>query len=137
LGTIAAMELFSWFMHKYIMHGPLWFLHKSHHVHGESFFEWNDVFPVFFASASVTLMALGWAELDYRFWIGLGITLYGMIYFLIHDIIVHRRVKWFNNPKSGYFKALIRAHKMHHKHLQRRGGESFGLLWIARKYFKE
>jgi beta-carotene 3-hydroxylase len=26
--TIALMELFSWAMHKYLFHGPLWFMDK-------------------------------------------------------------------------------------------------------------
>ena len=26
LGTLAGMESFSWFIHKYLFHGPLWFI---------------------------------------------------------------------------------------------------------------
>ena len=29
--TLVAMEGFAHLMHKYVMHGPLWILHKSHH----------------------------------------------------------------------------------------------------------
>lgn len=43
----AAMELSGWFIHKYVMHGPLWMIHKTHHQHSKSFFEWNDLFSLY------------------------------------------------------------------------------------------
>jgi len=46
----AAMELAGWFIHKYLMHGPLWIIHKTHHRPSHSFFEWNDLFSVLFGS---------------------------------------------------------------------------------------
>ena len=33
--------------------------------------------------------------------------------------------------------ALRRAHKVHHKHLQKEDGECFGMLWVAPKYIEE
>ncbi len=135
--TIVCMEIFSWAIHKYVMHGFLWSLHKSHHLPHKGFFELNDVFPLFFGGSATLLMVLGFAEFDYRFWIGAGITTYGMLYFILHDFIIHRRLnglKMFNTP---YFQAVTRAHKMHHKHLTKEDGESFGLLFISKKYFKK
>jgi len=29
--TFLVMEFMAWFIHKYIMHGLLWVLHKDHH----------------------------------------------------------------------------------------------------------
>ena len=31
IGAFCFTEFTAWFNHKYIMHGPLWFLHKDHH----------------------------------------------------------------------------------------------------------
>ena len=74
--------------------------------------------------------------INYLFFIGLGITLYGLIYFLIHDIFIHQRKKWFRNSNSKYLRALRRAHKVHHKHLGKYDGECFGMLVVSFKYFK-
>jgi beta-carotene 3-hydroxylase len=76
----AAMEFSGWFIHKYVMHGPLWMIHKTHHQHSKSFFEWNDLFSLLFGSIAVLLIFLGVETLDYRFWMGIGISLYGALY---------------------------------------------------------
>ena len=61
----------------------------------------------------------------------------GMTYFLVHDIFIHQRFKWFRNANGRYAKAVRRAHKIHHKHLGKEGGECFGMLWVPMKYFKK
>jgi beta-carotene 3-hydroxylase len=131
------MEVFSWAMHKYVMHGFLWSLHRSHHIPPKGFFELNDVFPVIFGSISVAFMFSGIPDLDWPFWVGTGIAAYGMIYFLLHDVIVHRRIRWKMALNNRYLKAVIRAHKIHHSHLNRDGGECFGLLLFPKKFLKK
>jgi beta-carotene 3-hydroxylase len=74
---------------------------------------------------------------NFLFWIGLGITLYGLAYFLVHDVFIHQRFKIFRNTDNTYFKAIRRAHKMHHKHINKEDGECFGMLWVPFKYLKE
>lgn len=130
------MEIFSWIVHKYVMHGILWRIHKTHHLPGKSFFEWNDLFSLIFGIIAVLLILSGIKKFDYSFWVGVGIAAYGLLYFILHDVIVHQRVTWKNKLASRYLNAVIRAHKMHHKHLHKDGSESFGLLWVSRKYFK-
>ena len=71
------------------------------------------------------------------FWGGLGITVYGFGYFVIHDIFIHQRFKWLRNANSVYFRAIRRAHKIHHKRLTKEDGECFGMLWVPMKYFRE
>ncbi len=63
--------------------------------------------------------------------------LYGMAYFLVHVVLIHRRFKWFDNTNNWYLRALRKAHKMHHKHLGKEDGECFGMLFVPLKYFKE
>jgi len=136
--TFISMEFVAWFTHKYVMHGLLWVLHRDHHVGKEGFFERNDTFFLIFAIPGASLSILGaLAHYDYKFFMGIGITLYGLAYFLIHDIFIHQRFKLFRNAGSSYFSAIRRAHKMHHKHINKEDGECFGMLLVPYKYFKE
>jgi beta-carotene 3-hydroxylase len=131
------MEFVAWFTHKYIMHGFLWVLHESHHSERHGIFELNDFFFVLFASIGITLILLGADTFNYLFWAGIGVAAYGFTYFILHDVFIHRRLKWFNNTEWKYFKAMVRAHKMHHKHLTKYNGESFGLLVFSKKYYSK
>jgi beta-carotene 3-hydroxylase len=138
--SFLSMEGVAWLTHKYVMHGLLWFLHKDHH-HKEhyGFFELNDFFFLIFAIPGIVLLYVGMTEAGYTFpfWIGTGITLYGMGYFFVHDVFIHQRFRWLRKIDNIYFKAIRRAHKMHHKHLQKEQGECFGMLWVPLKYFRE
>lgn len=131
-----AMEGVAWFTHKYIMHGLFWNLHKDHHKREyEGFFEKNDFFFLFFAIPGIICIATGVFDLSLIFFAGIGITLYGFTYFLIHDIMVHQRFRLFKKINNRYFAAIRRAHKIHHKNLGKYGGECFGLLLFPYKYF--
>ncbi|SEJ28847.1 beta-carotene 3-hydroxylase [Cyclobacterium xiamenense] len=132
-----SMELSGWFIHKYLMHGPLWGIHKTHHVHTKGYFEWNDLFSLLFGSVAVILIFLGVETLDYRFWMGIGISLYGMSYFFLHDVLIHRRMKFFRKPKKGYLAGIFKAHQAHHATRERDGSVAFGLFIVPFKYFKE
>ena len=133
-----AMEAVAWLSHKYIMHGLLWNLHKDHHEPGhDKVFEKNDSFFLLFATPAIICMIIGLDNFSLSFWIGIGITLYGMAYFFIHELFIHQRVKVLRNANSLYFRAIRKAHKVHHKHLGKEHGECFGMLWAPLKYFKE
>lgn len=138
LTTFIAMEGVAWLAHKYIMHGFLWSLHEDHHTKNpNSFFEKNDYFFVIFAVPGITCILLGTVfEVPYTLPIGLGITIYGFAYFWVHEIFIHQRFKFLRNSNLTYFKAIRRAHKIHHKHLGKEHGECFGMLWVPLKYFK-
>jgi beta-carotene 3-hydroxylase len=133
------MEGVAWLSHKFIMHGILWTLHKDHHKkEPESFIEHNDFFFLIFALPGIAALFFGRRnDYNFLFWIGVGITLYGIAYFLIHDIFIHQRFKIFRNTQYPYFKAMRRAHKMHHKHLTKEDGTCFGMLWVPFKYLRE
>jgi len=132
----AAMELAGWFIHKYLMHGPLWMIHKSHHQPSSSFFELNDLFSLLFGSVAVILIFKGIENFDYRFWMGVGISVYGLLYFILHDIWVHRRLSWFGRPKNFFLRAVFKAHQAHHQTNKKDGAVSFGLFLVANKYLK-
>lgn len=138
LGVFLVMEGCTWIIHKYIMHGFLWILHRDHHDHStEGALEKNDYFFVIFAIPAIVLMYLGSRQLfNYVFYIGFGITLYGMAYFFVHDIFIHQRVSFLKKTKNPYLVAIRRAHKQHHKHTVKEYGECFGFLWVPVKYFR-
>ncbi len=138
IATVLIMEFVAWAMHKYVMHGFLWYLHEDHHqVNNDRFFEKNDAFFLIFAIPSMLLFWFGSYEFNALFWIGLGILIYGMLYFFVHDIFIHQRFKLMRNTDSVYFKALRKGHKVHHKHLGKEEGECFGMLLVPFKYFRE
>lgn len=139
LGTFIVMEGVTWMTHKYVMHGFGWFLHEDHHQPGyPHVFEKNDAFFVVFAIPSMLLFFFGIRpELNFLFFIGLGILLYGIAYFIVHDVLIHRRFNWFKNTKNSYLRGLRKAHKIHHKNMGKEESQCFGMLFVPFKYFKQ
>ncbi|MCW2118972.1 sterol desaturase family protein [Flavobacterium sp. 7A] len=132
------MECVTWLTHKYVMHGFMWYFHADHHQPKyANVFERNDIFFVIFAIPAIVLFYFGeQAGFNYLFFIGLGITIYGFCYFMIHDILIHQRFKLFKNTKNAYLIGLRKGHKIHHKHLGKEEGECFGMLFVPFMYWK-
>ena len=127
--TVVGMEVFAWAMHRWVMHGWGWDWHRSHHEPSGGPFEKNDLYAIVFAGIAIVLIALGTSGIWPLQWIGAGMTLYGALYFVVHDGLVHKRwpLRWI--PRSGYAKRLYQAHRMHHAVEGRDGCVSFGFLW--------
>ncbi|MGF1456546.1 MAG: sterol desaturase family protein [Alphaproteobacteria bacterium] len=123
------MEAAAWIIHRYIMHGPLWVLHRSHHEPRQGPFERNDWFAVLFSLPAVAAIFVGFRGVDWLLPIGFGISAYGLAYVLAHDVLVHRRIRLLGVPKSGYLARLHEAHMLHHAVRERTGGVSFGFLY--------
>jgi beta-carotene 3-hydroxylase len=125
LMAFVTMEFFSYLVHRFVYHKLLWIFHKSHHTPRKGAFEWNDIFPLVFASTSISVMSYAVADPGRSDLLALaiGIALYGMVYFVIHDMYVHRRVKnlTFRVP---YLQRVKKAHMVHHTY----GAEPYGLL---------
>lgn len=136
VATVVAMEWVAWASHKYVMHGFAWAWHRDHHEPHDSVLEKNDRFALVGAALSIAMFALGsplvmgesawWPGT----WIGLGVLIYGVIYTLVHDGLVHQRYfRWV--PRGGYARRLVQAHKLHHATIGKEGGVSFGFV-VAR-----
>lgn len=129
------MELLSYIIHRFVMHGWLWNIHKTHHKHGKNFFEANDVFSLFFAVISIAITIVGYINNQ---WIvvglGVGITLYGFLYFIIHDILIHKRINVSIKCNIPYLQHIVYAHKIHHSTINKFPSQSFGLLWVPHKF---
>ncbi len=137
--TFFAMEWVAWALHKYVMHGFLWSLHEDHHViRKDRWWQKNDAFAIFFAVPSFlsilfdhiySLPLLGaW---------GYGIMAYGFAYFFVHEVIIHRRLKFFKVDNHWYFSAVIKAHRDHHKVRTKEDSSNFGMLICDLAYFRE
>ncbi|MGD9904384.1 MAG: beta-carotene hydroxylase [Vicinamibacterales bacterium] len=129
LAALAGMEGVAYLTHRYLMHGPLWFLHRSHHVPHDGRLEWNDLFGVAFAVPSILLIHWGVQDGSWRLPVGVGMAGYGALYAVFHDVIVHRRVALRGVPQWPYLRRIVRAHLIHHKTHGRDGAVSFGFLY--------
>ncbi len=136
--TFLGMEFTAWFMHKYVMHGIGWYFHRDHHKKEPGVFEKNDVFFLIFAIPSWLFMMFGMMHgNDWKLYVGIGIAIYGACYFLVHDVFIHQRLPWFKRTDNIYFRAIRKAHKVHHKNTDKEEGKCFGMLLVPFKYFRE
>ncbi len=137
IASFCTMEAVAWLSHKFIMHGLLWKVHEDHHTGSHRKVQNNDSFFLIFAIPSWLFIMFGVMDgCDYKLYIGTGITLYGIAYFFVHEVVIHQRFKFFTRSKYPYLVALRKAHKAHHKHLGKEDGECFGMLLVPRKYFR-
>lgn len=125
------MEPTTALVHRFVMHGPGLVLHRSHHRRvrpGESPRRWeaNDLFPVAFAAVVMLGFALGFniAGFEVLVPIGIGVTLYGAAYALVHDVYIHRRLPLFGDRPVPGLERLAVAHRRHHD----RNGAPYGML---------
>lgn len=130
LASAIAMEGVATALHRFVMHGALgWGWHRSHHAPRTGAFEANDFYAVVFTVLSGALIASGMAGLWPLRQIGIGLMLYGIAYFVVHDGLVHRRWPLRHVPRTGYLKRLVQAHRLHHAVDGRDGCVSFGFLY--------
>jgi beta-carotene 3-hydroxylase len=131
------MEWAAWFCHKYVMHGFLWSLHEDHHIiTKEKVFQKNDAFALFFATPSfLTILFDHLYNIPLLGAVGFGIMAYGAAYFFVHEVIIHRRLKFIQVRNSAYVRALNAAHKVHHSIYTKEGSRNFGMLVVSREYF--
>ena len=126
LAAFVLMEPVTALTHRFVMHGIGRRLHRSHHQPDGSRFELNDWFPVVFASIVMLGMWAGFNldGLEVLVPVGVGVTLYGAAYALVHDAFIHRRVGWFGGHHVAGLDRLAAAHRLHHEH----NGAPFGML---------
>ncbi len=136
LGAFVTMEWVAWALHKYAMHGFLWNLHEDHHVPPKDR-KWqkNDAFALFFAVPSFfSILFDALYNITWLGGLGYGVTAYGIVYFVVHEVVIHRRWKFFNLSGS-YVESLRLAHQHHHQVRGKDGAYNFGMLVPPLKYF--
>lgn len=137
ISAFVLMEFVAWFSHKYIMHGFLWVLHRDHHQKENRWWEWNDAFVIIFATPSFLAIFFGFTN-SILLPVGIGIFLYGLAYFFVHEILVHNRFKWGVISDNRYFRAVRRAHRVHHSFTKKTPSDNFGFVFlIPIHYFRD
>ncbi len=124
-----AVEIFSYTAHRFLFHGVLWKIHQTHHTARKGAFELNDIFSVTFGLFSIFLMVFAEKPFAYSisFPIGLGISIYGFVYFIIHDFFTHRRFLPFKSNSKLLLK-IRAAHQRHHQTTEKIGIAPYGLF---------
>ena len=124
--AFVVMEPVTALTNRFVMHGIGRSLHRSHHEPHGSGLERNDWFPVMFAAVVMVGMWVGFNVdgLAALVPIGIGVTLYGAAYALVHDGWIHRRVAWFGGRRIDVLDRLADAHMIHH----RDNGAPYGML---------
>lgn len=116
VATAVAMEPISAAVHRRLGHGIAWGLHRSHHERPVRGPEPNDVIPAISAGITMGLFALGtWvAVLWWLVPVAAGATAYGLVYFAVHDLYIHRRLPLL--PRHiGFLEPYREAHLLHHR----------------------
>ncbi len=132
IATVVLMELVANLTHRYVMHGFGWGWHRSHHEPSTGRWEKNDLYALFFAAISIALFWLDENRYGVLWWVAVGMTLYGVLYSVFHDGLVHRRYPVRPPVRWPYLERLTEAHRIHHATRGRDGAISFGFLYAAR-----
>lgn len=122
--AFVAMEVVSYLAHRFVMHGPGMVWHRSHHVPATGRFERNDLFPACFSVVGVGIFACAAIiPAPALYWVGGGVTAYGLVYLFVHELYIHRRLP-VPLPRVAYLEWLRASHRIHHRF----GGEPYGML---------
>ncbi|HMC91364.1 MAG TPA: sterol desaturase family protein [Allosphingosinicella sp.] len=131
-GAFVGMEGVAAIVHRFVMHGPGWRWHRSHHLRHDRLFEANDLYALLFAGVAVMLFVAGAQGRPVLWWLAAGTTGYGLVYALVHDCLVHRRFLKLPAARRGYLKRLVQAHQLHHAVQDKEGCVSFGFLYAPK-----
>jgi beta-carotene 3-hydroxylase len=129
IATVAGMEIVAWATHRFVMHGWGWGWHRSHHEPRSGVFEKNDLYAVLSVGIALALIVWGARTGGPAYWIGVGMSVYGVLYFVLHDGLVHHRWPFRIKPRQAYLQRLLQAHHLHHAVRGRQGAVSFGFLY--------
>ena len=98
-------------------------------------FEPNDAFPLAFSSVVLLAMWAGFNLPGMQWLVPLfvGVTVYGVVYTVIHDGVIHGRARWMkrfaelsaSEGRTGIAESLSLAHRAHH----RTNAEPYGMLF--------
>eukprot|EP00274_Cyanoptyche_gloeocystis_P007564 CAMPEP_0196659640 /NCGR_PEP_ID=MMETSP1086-20130531/35997_1 /TAXON_ID=77921 /ORGANISM="Cyanoptyche gloeocystis , Strain SAG4.97" /LENGTH=299 /DNA_ID=CAMNT_0041993699 /DNA_START=130 /DNA_END=1029 /DNA_ORIENTATION=+ len=126
-----AMEWVARYLHGEIWHKWLYWVHESHHQPRQGSFEFNDSLSLVNAPIAIAMIYYG-DRVDHgiagqiSLGLGVGMTMFGLAYILVHDGYCHRRlpVEWIS--KLPFMKEVRKAHLVHHG--ENLGEEPYGLF---------
>jgi beta-carotene 3-hydroxylase len=131
VAVAAGMDLWAGLLHRFVWHGPLWSVHRTHHAPRRGRFERNDALSTLHAPIAIVLIVVGsrappsYAQ-DIAVGTGVGMTVFGALYLVLHDGLVHQRLPVRLLARVPWLRAIAEAHSEHH----RRGGRGpYGILF--------
>jgi beta-carotene 3-hydroxylase len=129
--VFALMELWAALLHGRIWHGLLWRIHRSHHRGQQGGWETNDGLSLLHAPIAIALILYGCRAdagvvREIAFASGVGMSLFGVAYLVVHDGLVHGRLPVASLLRFRYFASVKAAHLRHHQ--GRHDGPPFGLF---------
>ncbi len=132
-----AMELWAMLLHGRLWHGVLWFAHRSHHTPRRGWLEFNDAFAALHALVAMGLIIGGLELLDGQIQlvavaVGVGMSVFGMAYFTVHDGLIHGRLPVAFLARWSWLRRIRNAHLVHHQ----RDAAPYGLflgVWELRR----
>jgi beta-carotene 3-hydroxylase len=138
--TVLFMEFWSAVLHGRVWHKALWVLHESHHA-PKGKWERNDVLSITHAPIAIALILYGCLATpgvgrEVAYGIGVGMTVFGMAYIVVHDGLVHGRIPVEFLKKFRYLRNVRNAHLVHH----RSGAAPYGLFsgpWVVRRMSRD
>lgn len=133
-----AMEGWAALLHRFVWHGILWSVHRSHHEARRGRFERNDFLSALHAPVAIALILYGCRAhesllRDLAFGVGIGMTIFGVSYALVHDGFSHRRAPVRFLRRFRYFRAVALAHAIHHQGKHGQAPFGFFLAPLLRK----
>jgi beta-carotene 3-hydroxylase len=126
LAAFLVMEPAAAGFHRAVMHGRGWGWHRSHHARSAGPLEANDLFPLLFATLTVSGMAAAvWSGHPLVLAGLVGVTGYGLAYAVVHDVCVHGRLTGRRPVLPGrWLRRIAACHAIHH----RTGEAPYGFL---------
>lgn len=125
LATVVLMEPYSAWIHRAVWHGPLWFIHRTHHRERmedgsrPAPLVANDILSASHAPVAIACCAVGWLATGPAAWVamgvGIGMTVYGVLYVVLHDGMVHGRLPVTGLLRHRIFDEMRQAHAIHHR----------------------
>ncbi|MCC7110088.1 MAG: sterol desaturase family protein [Deltaproteobacteria bacterium] len=139
LVVLLLMEPWSAWVHRVVWHGRLWLAHRSHHrerIGAEpGGLVANDALSAAHAPVAMALILAGLlvpgAAGQGLLGAGIGMTLFGALYVVFHDGMVHGRLPVAGLLRFRAFAAMRDAHQLHHQS----NGAPFGFFaspWLMR-----
>jgi beta-carotene 3-hydroxylase len=132
LAVFVLMDLWAMLLHGRVWHTLLWPIHRSHHRRRRGLFERNDALsalhvPIAMAAIVHGCQAAPELATDLIFAAGVGMSLFGVAYFVVHDGLVHGRLPVQGLARIPYLARVRAAHAVHHG--KARGGPPYGLFF--------
>jgi len=126
------MDFWAALLHGKVWHRWLWNIHVTHHSSRKGRFETNDALSFLHAPIAIALTLYGCRAnpgvlREVAFGAGIGMTIFGVAYVIVHDGLVHGRLPVKALRRVRYLDTVARAHRVHHAGVF--GGPPYGLFF--------